>query len=418
MRIKKGNDNNNNIHNEIENSDLSNWNTKQVNDLVDMLILNVQSKKNFNFEINKAKEDKNKAKTQILDYVDRVLITMEVPHTLIPVIKKRFSDYMWGFYILQDFIEADDIFDIKCHSYNHIRLKKAKGKITTNVCFPDKNDYERFVKAIATRNHVSLSDINADVTFVDKYSSDKFRLRFTISTPLINDNSTYIMEIRKMPKTKYTIEKLVDLNVLRSSECQYLKNLMKHGTGVAIFGKGGSGKTILYNALIEEYPYDKSGIILQENEELFSQWHPDIIFQHIVRPQGEGSIDYNLGKLTRYALLFDVELIGIGEIKDKEEASELAKAVYTGAFGMLTSHGQSAIDGLIKLADYVKLGTGYDIEQCLKMLTGLQACVYMQDFEVKEIIEIKGWNKEDDFLDYSYIYKKKKNNNTDYKLIS
>ena len=182
---------------------------------------------------------------------------------------------------------------------------------------------------------------------------------------------------------------------------------MKNGTGVAIFGRGGSGKSILYNALIEEYPHDKAGIILQENPELFSKTHPDIIFQHIVIPHGEEGVNYSLEKLTKFALLFDVEMIGIGEIKDKYEATELAKAVYTGAFGMLTSHGQNAVDGLVKLADYVKQGTGYEIEQCLKMLTGLQACIFMQDFEVMEIIEIQGWDKQNEFLKYSHIYNRK-----------
>ena len=81
--------------------------------------------------------------------------------------------------------------------------------------------------------------------------------------------------------------------------------------------------------------------------------------------------------------------------------------MYTGAFGMLTSHGQNAVDGLVKLADYVKQGTGYEIEQCLKMLTGLQACIFMQDFEVMEIIEIQGWDKQNEFLKYSHIYNRK-----------
>lgn len=383
---------------------------EQINSLVDMLIENVQRQTQLQklFDnTGKGKKEIGKSRNEILEYVESVLKTREIEKALIEPVKKRFADYMWGFYILQEYIDASDIFDIKCHKYNHIRLKKIGGKITSKITFPSKKDYEKFVMAIALRNHISLNDINAEVTFVDKYSSDKFRLRFTISTPLINDNDTFIMEIRKMPKEKYFLKDLINLKMLPEKEANYLKNVMKNGTGVAIFGRGGSGKSILYNALIEEYPHDKAGIILQENPELFSKTHPDIIFQHIVIPHGEEGVNYSLEKLTKFALLFDVEMIGIGEIKDKYEATELAKAVYTGAFGMLTSHGQNAVDGLVKLADYVKQGTGYEIEQCLKMLTGLQACIFMQDFEVMEIIEIQGWDKQNEFLKYSHIYNRK-----------
>lgn len=69
------------------------------------------------------------------------------------------------------------------------------------------------------------------------------------------------------------------------------------------------------NALIEHIPHDKSGLVIQENEELFSNTHPDLMFQHIVSAHGEGKIKYDLKDLSRNGLLVDLDYFIIGEIR-------------------------------------------------------------------------------------------------------
>ena len=48
---------------------------------------------------------------------------------------------------------------------------------------------------------------------------------------------------------------------------------------------------------------------------MFSHTHTDLNFQHIVTSNGEGKISYDLEELARAALLDDIDLFGIGEIK-------------------------------------------------------------------------------------------------------
>ena len=103
-----------------------------------MLIENVQRQTQLQklFDnTGKAKKEVVKSRNEILEYVESVLKTREIEKALIEPVKKRFADYMWGFYILQEYIDASDIFDIKCHKYNHIRLKKIGGKINDSYQF-------------------------------------------------------------------------------------------------------------------------------------------------------------------------------------------------------------------------------------------------------------------------------------------
>lgn len=94
-----------------------------------------------------------------------------------------------------------------------------------------------------------------------------------------------------------------------------------------------------------------AGVILLAYEELFSNIHPDIMFQHIVINRGEGKIQYELKDLARNALLLDLDYFIIGEIKG-DEAVHFLTAAYTGHQCWASVHGISSTEAIDKLADY------------------------------------------------------------------
>ena len=196
------------------------------------------------------------------------------------------------------------------------------------------------------------------------------------------------MHIRKIPKNKRTVNNLIELGMLDNSKAEYLINAAKESSGILFAGKGASGKTTLMNALIEHIPHDKSGLVIQENEELFSNTHPDLMFQHIVSAHGEGKIKYDLKDLSRNGLLVDLDYFIIGEIKGGE-ALYLLNAGYTGHRCWASVHGMSSREAIDKLADYVKYESDYSLNDTRKMLMGMKTIVYMKDFCVSEISEIK-----------------------------
>lgn len=320
----------------------------------------------------------------------------------------EFSTYLWGYYVLEPLISNQDISDIKCYSHNHIRIKECGVRKTSNIKFLNEKDYRQFVQLIAVKNRTNLSDLNAVQTFTDKDSNTDFILRFTITTEFINSVSCPYVHIRKISKKKYRLAELIAIGMLDVKQAVYLKKMAADSGGILFTGKGASGKTTLMNTLIEEIPHNKSGLFIQENEELFTYspelgGHPDMMFEHIVQNRGEGKINYTLSSLTRAGLLQDLDYIGIGEIKG-DEAADFMKASYTGQQCWATVHGKNSTEAIYKLADYIKQAVHYELDECLRMITGIETVVFMKNFKVEEISEIKGFDEENKKLIIDRIF--------------
>lgn len=149
--------------------------------------------------------------------------------------------------------------------------------------------------------------------------------------------------------------------------------------------------------------YEKVKVI-QENEELFSNKHPDLMFQHVVTSRRQNEIQFDLKDLARNGLLTDLDYFIIGEIKGGE-AFYFLNAAYTGHKCWASCHGSSSTEAINKLADYVTYESGYSQAEAKKMLQSLETIVFMKNFKVTEISEITGWNEEKKDLTYRAIYR-------------
>lgn len=315
---------------------------------------------------------------------------------------KTFASFLWSYDIIDELIDDDEISDIKIYDWDHIRVQRLGHRETSKLKFRNPDHFKKFVEHTAIKNKASISAQNALQNFTDKYSSDKAIMRFNITTPVVNSNEKYLLSIRKIPKHKYTTERLIELGFFTREMADYFEDRVKNGGGLLVAGKGGSGKTTLLNWALDKLPDDISGLCIQENEELFSN-HPDIAFQHTIINRGEGKIEYNLGDLARNGLLMDIDYFIIGEIKGAE-ALYLLNAVYTGAKGWATVHGSSATEAMKKLVDYIKYNSDYSQEEALQMLVHLDTVVFMKDFGVREVQEITGYDPEIGDLTYKKIF--------------
>ena len=55
-----------------------------------------------------------------------------------------------------------------------------------------------------------------------------------------------------------------------------------------------------------------------------------------------------------------------------------------------------------KLVDYIKYASDYSREDALRMLLHLDTVVFLEEFQVKEIVRVAGYEKEEQ----QYIYEK------------
>ena len=312
-----------------------------------------------------------------------------------------FKKYIWGYHIIDDLIFDETVSDIKIMNWDNIRIKRLGKRESTNLKFADKEDYLSFVNYVATKNKTNISDINAIQTFTDKYTNPNFILRFDIMTGFITSTELPYVHIRKIPKNKYTLDDLCNLGMFDANTKEFFRKAAVEASGILFTGKGASGKTTMMNAMIEEIPDDKSGLVIQENEELFSS-HPELMFQHIVVNRGESKIQYDLSELARNGLLVDLDYFIIGEIKGGE-ALYMLNASYTGHQCWASVHGNNSQEAMNKLADYIKYESDYSRTECLKMLHNIRYVVFMKDFKVAEISEVVGWDETKQDLKYQRI---------------
>ena len=324
----------------------------------------------------------------------------------------KLEKYIWGYYIIEDLINDEHISDIKIYNENNIRVKRYGKRFPGNVKFHNKEDYLRFVDIICSRNRVSLSDIDAIQTFTDIDSNENARLRFNLTSSIINCNRKPVVHIRKIPKKKKTLAELVNnLDINGNPDPMFpaelkpiLEWMAEESSGILFTGKGASGKTTLMNAMIDNIPETYSGLVIQENDELFSK-HPDMMYQHVIQSRGESKIQYTLKDLAINGLLTDLDYFIIGEIKG-EEAAYFMNAAYTGHKCWSSVHGVSSTEAMDKLADYVKYGTDYPKEDILRMLHYMRFVIFMKDYHVEEISEVVGFSNETHDLIYKPVYKR------------
>ena len=347
----------------------------------------LHSRTGINLEEQLAKNDSGKLIAEMNNYISRMY---RISEEKIKRFDAYIEKYVFGFHVLTDLMTAKDISDIKVLAWDNVRIKQLGKRKSTDVKFWSPEDYRGSVEMFAVKNGINLGNVNAIQTFTDKRSSDDFIYRFNISTGAINSTGDPYLHIRKIAKQKKTMEDLIDLRMLDDKMAEYLDRRRDVGY-VIICGKNGSGKTHLLNAMLDEIPDEESVLVVQENEELFSTKHPDMMFQHIAVRKGDKKINYSLKELVINGLLTDIDHIVIGEIKG-EEALHFITAALTGCHGITTIHSIDSKGALDKLADYCKWGSDYSREEIMKLLSCVKTIVYIDDFQIQEIAENYGWD--------------------------
>ena len=300
---------------------------------------------------------------------------------------------LWGFGALDTLIQDEDVSDIRLIDENTVRIKRLGKREETLVKFESKQEYERYIEFITSRNNTNMSIINAAQVFTDKDTCPTDILRFSLVSPLVNSNERPTLLIRKIPKKKKDFNRLISENFITPEEVAYLQKRWIDGHGILVCGPNGSGKTTLTNAILESTPKEKSCVVIQESEELFCDSHPEMLFRKVIPPKNGAIVSYSLKDLSRLALMESFDVMVIGEIKG-DEAADLSYATYTGSQAMTTVHSNSAAEGYEKLIDYgLDAQPNRSREHFAKHLQSLDTVVFVKDYHVEQILETNGYDK-------------------------
>ena len=319
-----------------------------------------------------------------------------------------FNDCVFGYYVLTPLLKAPDVSDIKVYRWDQITCKANGKRYITNLSFASEDDYRRWFERILRIQRLGFNEENSLQHCTDRKGVDNFYLRIDIQLDYIVSTESNNIHIRKIPKQKYSWKYLMDAGMLDMDMIDYIKDRVASGYGFLISGRGGSGKSTLLNNMIDLIPYDESILVSQESDELYSENHPQIQFEHTMEIRRNGSeVFFSLEDELRLGLLQDIDNFVIGEIKGGEALYCFTTAMSTGARFFGTIHSNNAAGSVRRLAQCARYISDYSMETLEEMLTATPFClIHMSNFSIDEILEIDGWDSSRLQLKYREVYNK------------
>lgn len=329
-----------------------------------------------------------------------------------PEVKKQlldmFQQCVFGYYVLTPLIIAKDVSDIKVLSFDHIVVKANGERYVADVSFFSEDDYRSWYERIHRIHRLGRADEFALGHCTDRKGVDAFYLRIDVQHSCITSTEKNNIHIRKMPKEKLTWDYLKENGMLDDEMMEYLSDRISAGFGFLISGRGGSGKSTLLNNMVDWIPFNQSILVSQESDELYSNIHPQIQFEHTMTVRKNDLItDFTLEDELRLGLLQDIDNFIIGEIKGEEALHVFTTAMSTGARFFGTIHSNDARSSVTRLAQCARYVSDYPMETLEEMLTCMPfVLIHMSHFSIDEIVEIDGWDETNRRLIFTQVYRK------------
>ena len=328
--------------------------------------------------------------------------TRRLPEEDLPALMAKLRRALFDLYIVQDLIDDPMITDVKITDPKSIRVRVHGKAYLSNITFIDAEDYFRFIQGVAVSNNIDLSVPSQ--TFTDE-TDDNYILRFSLTAPYITSTGYPIIHIRKIPRKKPMSEELMAAGMFDEKIKNYLiDQSINKGKSIVFAGPPGSGKTTALNWFLEDgYESSAEILVIQENDELFS-YRKGVMFEHVVLNPQRGELPCTLEDLGKMALVAGANVFVIGEAKGGEISSAITLS-NSGCRTAITIHSQSSKDTIDKMADLAMRGTeNITYDQAKRMIKSFQIIVYMEDYQVKEISEIIGYDEDKKDMIYRSIY--------------
>lgn len=329
-----------------------------------------------------------------------------------PDVKRKlldmFQQCVFGYYVLTPLIIAKDVSDIKVLGFDHIVVKANGDRYVADISFFSEDDYKSWYERIHRIHKLGRAEEFALGHCTDRKGVDAFYLRIDVQHACITSTEKNNIHIRKMPKEKLSWEYLKENGMLDDEMMEYLADRIGAGYGFLISGRGGSGKSTLLNNMVDWIPFNQSILVSQESDELYSNVHPQIQFEHTMTVRKNDVVtDFTLEDELRLGLLQDIDNFIIGEIKGGEALHVFTTAMSTGARFFGTIHSNDARSSVTRLAQCARYVSDYPMETLEEMLTCMPfVLIHMSHFSIDEIVEIDGWDATNKKLKFAQVYRK------------
>lgn len=298
---------------------------------------------------------------------------------------KKLKDYMFGYGILQPYIERESISDLIATRFDYICAKEEGITRRLPIAFDSESSFERYLKLIVTRNGGTLNENDAHARVSD--SALKLRINAVIEP---RSSTGPFLAIRKHKRQGLTLEALKEVGFLNEVTFECIQKMACSQKRIAICGKGAAGKTTLLRAMLEEIGESQRLMICESDAEIYPS-SPSMVGQKVNERTLYGN-KVSLNDLVKDGLTMTMDGYCIGEITGRE-AWTFVKAGYTDHRVLATIHSrgaEDAIDRLLMLSEVSHLGMSETTAR--KMIENAIDCIiYVKSYRVEAIWQ---WEKE------------------------
>lgn len=360
--------------------------------------------KNKQVDLDEIKEYLINEKINIIKIENKELLSSEIRKHLynkyliqdenkINDIINKIIDKMFGYDILQKYIDDGKTTDIRVVDFNQIYIKEKGLWHKEEGAFKDSKEYLEYIRYVVLKNGGKINYETPIITISDK----KYNLRIEAGIDPVNTISPNLV-IRIHRNNEFlTLEELCFKDLMFNQEIyNFLKEIIVNQKNIVISGKGGSGKTTLMKCLIEKYPKEVSITCNEETSELYLK-NRNVIQREILNDRDKNNI--SLETLMKQSLVMSNDVIVVGELKGSETMM-FFDSIGTGHTGIATVHANSADSSLDRLVTLVKRderASKYTEDFIMRMLAdGIDYIIYMKSYKIQEILKVE------------YDYKKEK----------
>ncbi len=283
-------------------------------------------------------------------------------------------------------------------------VHRKYGHIVTNISINTENELQQFVIKIA---HLCKSYVSYASPLLDAILPDGSRVNATLTSNVSTRGPTFT--IRKFPQKPLTTVDLIKSETVTPEIVAYLWTLIEFKKNMVLIGPTAGGKTTLLNVISSFIPEAQRVVSIEDTREinlLLENWIPQITRPGFGPPDSTGK---KYGEITMNDLLKESfrqrpDYLIIGEVRG-EEMSLMFQGMASGHSSLSTVHSKSTESLITRITTPpISLDPSLLTSLDIVVVTGF-AGIGENKREIKEIDEIKGFNKKDNKIEYNVIYK-------------
>lgn len=282
--------------------------------------------------------------------------TTELPLPARIKLRKELFNTVRRMDVLSEFLEDESVTEIMINGYDNIFIERSGRVYKVDQTFENEERLASIIQQIvAGCNRI----VNEAVPIVDARLADGSRVNVVLPPISLNGPT---MTIRKFPKEKMTMERLIEVGALSEDAAEFLKRLVKARYNIFVSGGTGAGKTTFLNALSDYIPQQERVITIEDSAELQLKNVVNLVRLESRNSNVEGTNAVTIRELIKSSLRMRPDRVIVGEVRDAAAIDMLA-AMNTGHDGSLsTRHANSSGDMITRLESMVLMGMELPLE--------------------------------------------------------